>query len=73
MGFPSGSDGTECASNAGDLGSIPGLGRCPGEGNGLCISVFWIVFISHYNFLNLPLPYQFKNCRAGFATKEEEE
>ena len=34
MGFPSGSDGTECASNAGDLGSIPGLGRCPGEGNG---------------------------------------
>ena len=20
--------------NAGDLGSIPGLGRCPGEGNG---------------------------------------
>ena len=34
MGFPSGSDGKECASNAGDLGSIPGLGRCPGEGNG---------------------------------------
>ena len=22
------------AYNAGDLGSIPGLGRCPGEGNG---------------------------------------
>ena len=27
-------DGKESASNAGDLGSIPGLGRSPGEGNG---------------------------------------
>ena len=30
---PSGSDGQESACNAGDLGSIPGLGRSPGEGN----------------------------------------
>ena len=29
-----GSIGKESACNAGDLGSIPGLGRCPGEGNG---------------------------------------
>ena len=29
-----GSDGKEFACNAGDLGSIPGLGRSPGEGNG---------------------------------------
>ena len=28
------SDGKESACNAGDLGSIPGLGRSPGEGNG---------------------------------------
>ena len=28
------SDGEESACNAGDLGSIPGLGRSPGEGNG---------------------------------------
>ena len=34
MGFPGGSDGKESAYNAGDLGSIPGLGRSPGEGNG---------------------------------------
>ena len=34
MGFPGGSAGKESACNAGDLGSIPGLGRCPGEGNG---------------------------------------
>ena len=32
--FPGGSDGKASAYNAGDLGSIPGLGRSPGEGNG---------------------------------------
>ena len=32
MGFPGGSAGKESACNAGDLGSIPGLGRSPGEG-----------------------------------------
>ena len=34
MGFPGGSDGKASACNAGDLCSIPGLGRSPGEGNG---------------------------------------
>ena len=34
LGFPGGSAGKEYACNAGDLGSIPGLGRSPGEGNG---------------------------------------
>ena len=33
-GFPCGSAGKESACNVGDLGSIPGLGRSPGEGNG---------------------------------------
>ena len=33
-GFPGGSDSKEYACNAGDLSSIPGLGRSPGEGNG---------------------------------------
>ena len=28
-----GSDGKEFTCNAGDLGSLPGLGRSPGEGN----------------------------------------
>ena len=32
--FPGGSDGEESACNVGDLGSIPRLGRSPGEGNG---------------------------------------
>ena len=34
MGFPGGSEVKASACNAGDLGSIPGLGRSPGEGNG---------------------------------------
>ena len=34
VGFPACSDSKESACNAGDLGSIPGLGRFPGEGNG---------------------------------------
>ena len=33
-GFPCGSAGKECAYNVGDLGSVPGLGRSPGEGKG---------------------------------------
>ena len=34
MGFPGTSDSEESACNAGDLGSIPVLGRSPGEGKG---------------------------------------
>ena len=34
LGFPGGSAGKESTWNAGDMGSIPGLGRSPGEGKG---------------------------------------
>jgi len=34
LGFTCGSAGKESACNVGDLGSIPGLGRSPGEGKG---------------------------------------
>ena len=34
LGFLCGSAGKESACNVGDLGSIPGLERCPGEGKG---------------------------------------
>ena len=45
LGFPCGSAGKESACNAGDLGSIPGLGRSSGEGNGnplqyICLKKF---------------------------------
>jgi len=33
-GFPGGSDGKESTCNAGDLGSVSGLGRSPGGGPG---------------------------------------
>ena len=34
MGFPGGSDSKESTCNVGDLGSIPGFRRSPGEGKG---------------------------------------
>ena len=34
LGFPGGSAGKESTCNAGDLGSMPGLVRSAGEGNG---------------------------------------
>ena len=34
QGFPGGLDSKESACNAGDTGSIPGLGKSPGGGNG---------------------------------------
>ena len=40
MGFPGGSDGKESACNAGDVGSIPGLGRSPGEKSGYPLQYF---------------------------------
>ena len=50
MGFPCGSAGKESTFNAGDLGSIPALGRSPGEGKGYPLqysglenSMDWIV------------------------------
>ena len=33
-GFPGGSVVKNPSANAGDAGLTPGLGRCPGEGNG---------------------------------------
>ena len=38
--FPGGSDGKASVYNAGDLGSIPGSGRFPGEGNGNPLQYF---------------------------------
>ena len=46
QGFPHGSNGKESAHNARDLGSIPGLGRSPGEGNGTPLQ---------YSFLENPI------------------
>ena len=41
LGFPGGSDSKESSCNVGDLGSIPELGRSPGEGNSYPTLVLW--------------------------------
>ena len=41
MGFPHGSAGKVSTCNAGDLGSIPGLGRSPGKGKGYLSFLEW--------------------------------
>ena len=45
-GLPGGSDGKASVYNAGDLGSIPGSGRSPGEGNSNPLQ---------YYFLEIPI------------------
>ena len=66
LGFPWCSDGKESACNVWDLGSIPGLGRSPGEGkdypllensmycilHGLAKSRTWLHFHFHFHFRN---------------------
>ena len=42
LGFPGGSDGKESACNVGDLGSIPGPGISPREGNGYLLQYFCV-------------------------------
>ena len=46
LGFPGGSDGEESACNAGDPGSIPGLGRSPGKGIGYPLQYSWASFVA---------------------------
>ena len=40
MGFPGSSAGKQSACNAGNLGSVPGLGRFPGKENGYPLQYF---------------------------------
>ena len=46
MGFPGGSAGKESACNAGDPGSIPGLGRSTGEGIGYPLQHSWASLVA---------------------------
>ena len=43
LGFPGSSDGKETAYNEGNLSSIPGSGRSPGEGNDNPLQYFCLV------------------------------
>ena len=53
MGFHGGSAGKESACSAGDLGSIPGLGRSPGEGIGYPPQYSWASLVAQ-QVQNLP-------------------
>ena len=45
-GFPDSSVGKESTYNAGDLGSIPGSGRAPGEGIGYPLQYSWASLVA---------------------------
>ena len=76
LGFPGGSADKESACNAGDLGSIPGLGKSSGEANGyllqysglensidyICISVDLLFILAWLIFKNY-----FKNWLADIT------
>ena len=53
LGFPDGSGGKESACNAGDPGSIPGLGRSPGEEIGYPLQYSWASLVAQM-VKNLP-------------------
>ena len=44
MSFPEGADCKQSACNAGDEGSVPGLERFPGEGNGNPLQISFFFF-----------------------------
>ena len=46
MGFSGGSAGKESACNAGDLGSVPGLGRSAGEEIGYPTQYSWACLVA---------------------------
>ena len=49
LGFPGGSSDKEPTCNAGDLASIPGLGRSPGEGNSYSLQYSDILMCTRYS------------------------
>ena len=61
MGFLGSSDCKKSASNAGDVGLIPGLGKSPGEGNGYPL---------HYSHLENPMDRGARQATVHEVTKE---
>ena len=53
MGSPESSGGEESARNAGDLGSVPELGRSAGEGRGYPVQYSWASLVAQL-VKNLP-------------------
>ena len=60
-GFPGGSAGNETACNVGDLGSIPGMGRSPGE---------WSGYPLQYSGLENSMDYSPWSCKESDITEQ---
>ena len=54
LGFHFGSAGKESVCNAGDLGSIPGLGRSPEEGKGYPLQYYILFQVAVHRYMQLP-------------------
>ena len=71
LGFPGSSDGKVSVCSEGDLGSIPGLGRSPGEGNGKLtpLTLFHGSTIEDYAIVKWFLPTVFNNSKMKKQSK----
>ena len=67
MGFPDSSVGKESTCNAGDLGSIPGSGRPPGEGTDYPLQYSWSSLVAQL-VKNLPAT---QETRVRFLGQED--
>ena len=71
FGFPGSSAGRESACNAGDPGSIPGLGRSPGEGIGYLLQYSWASLLAQ-TLKNLPAMWETWVQSLGWEDSMEE-
>ena len=70
MGFPGSSAGKESACNAGDLSSIPGSGRFPGEGIGYPLQYSWASLMTQM-VKNLPAMWETWVWSLGWEDPQE--
>ena len=70
-GFPGHSAGKESTCNAGDIGSIPGWGRSPGEGIGYLLQYSWASLMAQL-VKNLPAMWESWIPSLGWEERLEE-
>ena len=69
-GFPGGSEGKESACNAGDPGSIPGLGRSLGGGLGNPLQYSWASLVAQM-VKNLPAMQELQETQVRSLSQED--
>ena len=68
MGFPGGSDGKDSSQNMEDLGSIPGLGKFPGEGKGYTLQYSGLENSMDHIVCGFYGPYSLWGCKESDVT-----